>query len=153
MRSRRCVVPGVLALATLCFAAVPPRKTEDLRRDAMDIVVGEVRFVYAGELRVEHGTDTRYCIEVAVAKVEKPSGDATARPTTAPSTQPAARIVAGHLIYARCWRPSKRPDGWAGHQGQNLIPKPGQRVRLYLTREPDGGLDVLEPNGIEVVTE
>jgi hypothetical protein len=119
-----------------------PRKAEELRGDATDIVSGEVRFVYAGEQRVSGGTDTRFCIELAVTRVEK------GRATSAPSTQPT-----GQMIYARCWKPAKRPDGWAGHQGQNLIPKPGQRVRLYVTRDDDGGFDVLEPNGAETVKE
>ena len=139
--------PGMTLVATvsligLCLAAVPPRKAEELRTDATDIVLGEVRFVYAAEAKVEHGTDTRYCIEFAVTTVEKSPADKRA---TAPATAPAPK-----LIYARCWTPAKRPAGWAGPQGQNVVPKSGQRVRLYLTRGSDGGFDVLEPNGVEL---
>jgi hypothetical protein len=146
MRRLGAAPAATVFLMGLCLAAVPPRKAEELRSDATDIVVGEVRFVYAGDAKVEHGTDTRYCIELAVTTVEKSPADktATAPPTTAPASK---------LLYARCWTPAKRPAGWAGPQGQNLIPKPGQRIRLYLTREADGGFDVLEPNGVEAVKE
>jgi len=118
-------------------AAVPPLSPEELKASASNIVIGEVRNVYVTErtLRKEF-TDRLYVLEVLPKEVVK--GKA---------------LSSGRLIYARTWRPSSRPPGWAGPQGQNEIPERGKRVRLYLARDKEGGWDVLTPNGVEQLPE
>ena len=115
-------------------AAVPPRSPENLKENATDIVVGQVVRVYAGTREVREGmTDDVYVAEVKVG--------ATAKGESAP----------GKVIFVRYWKPKSRPRGWTGPQGQNVLPAAGKSVRLFLVRAEDGGLDVLTPNGVEVV--
>ena len=115
-------------------AAVPPRSPENLKENATDIVVGQVVRVYAGTREVREGmTDDVYVAEVKVTAAEK--GD----------------LAAGKVVFARYWKPKSRPRGWAGPQGQNVLPAEGKTVRLFLVRAADGGLDVLTPNGVAVV--
>jgi hypothetical protein len=126
----------VLMLAGVVWAAVPPLSPEALKERATHIVVGEVRVVYSAERAGERAgfVDRVYCIEVAPSAIEKGEG-----------------LKEGRVVYARGWRPAKRPAGWAGPQGQNVIPEAGKRVRMYLVEGKDGGMDLVEPNGVEVV--
>ncbi len=119
--------------ALLLLGALPPLSTDDLKTDASLVVVVEVLQVFDRVHRRDGtSTDHRYLIEVKVKSVEKGDG---ARPDM--------------LLYARAWQPAKRPEGWTGPQGQNVVPGPGDVVRFYLRRAKDGGLSLLSPNGVE----
>jgi len=123
----------LLAATTLVLSALPPRSKEDLEKTASDIVVGEVKQVYTAVRENKPGmVDTLYCFEISVTNVEK--GD---------------HGKEGKVLMARAWKPEKRPAGWAGPQGQNVVPEGGKVYRFYLVEGKDGALDALTPNGIE----
>jgi hypothetical protein len=126
----------VLVVVGMAWGAIPPLGKEELKQSATHIVVGEVKRVYTSEKAGDRAgfTDRVYAIEVAPSAIEKGEG-----------------LKEGRLIYARAWTPDKRPFGWVGGQGQNIIPEAGKRVRMYLREGKDGGLDLVEPNGVEVV--
>jgi hypothetical protein len=130
------VIVAVLALAGVVWGALPPLSPERLKEEASHIVVGEVRVVYSAERAGERGgfVDRVYCIEVMPSAMEKGEG-----------------LKEGRVIFARTWRPAKRPAGWAGPQGQDVIPEAGKRVRVYLVEGKDGGMDLVGPNGVEVL--
>jgi hypothetical protein len=122
-----------LVSASLIFAALPPRSKEDLEKTATDIVVGEVKEVYTSTREKRPGmVDMLYCFEISTTKVEK-----------------GERGKEGKIVMARAWTPSKRPSGWAGPQGQNVIPERGKTYKFYLVEGKDGALDAITPNGIE----
>ena len=61
---------------------------------------------------------------------------------------------AGQLVYVRFWR--KRftgkgvaPDGAYGHRN---IPALGSTLRVYVKTADDGGFDVINPNGFELIS-
>jgi hypothetical protein len=131
------VIFTLVISAGVASAAIPPLSKEDLNKQATHILVGDVRAVYTTEKPGERGfTDRLYCIEVVPTALEKGEG-----------------LKEGRVIYARAWTPAKRPRGWTGGQGQNVIPEAGKRVRVYLAQAKDGGLDLVEPNGLEVTRE
>jgi hypothetical protein len=124
-----------LAFITLpLLAAIPPRKAEDLQRDATHIITAKVKAVYStDETRDKPDfVDRHYCIEVVVTKIEKGEG-----------------LGVSKVAYLKCWQPEKRPFGWAGPQGQNHLPKVGDEGRYYLAEGDDGSLTILTPNGYE----
>jgi hypothetical protein len=131
--SSMCFAVTFLAATTIVLSALPPRSREDLEKTATDIVVGEVKQVYTAARENKPGfVDTLYCFEISVTKVEK--GD---------------HGKDGKVLMARAWAPAKRPSGWAGPQGQNVIPEGGKTYKFHLVEGKDGGLDAITPNGIE----
>jgi hypothetical protein len=134
---RRPIAPFValLVAAAAASAAIPKLSPDELKERATHIVVGDVRAVYSAEVgdRPDY-SDRKFCIELTPSAIEKGEG-----------------LKEGRVHYARTWKPGKRPQGWTGSQGQNTIPQPRQQVRLFLRESKDGGLDVLDPNGVEVM--
>ena len=133
--------PLVLAFAAAVWvtlpalAAIPPQKPEMLKDNATHIVVGKVQGVYSTEvMKKAEFVDRHYVIEVEVTAVEKGEG-----------------VQAQKVIYVKAWKPAGRPRGWAGPQGQNVIPAAGDTGRLYVTRAEDGTFTLLTPNGWEAV--
>jgi hypothetical protein len=113
--------------------AVPPRSPDNLRQTASDIVVGEVKRVHSSdESRSPGFVDTVYTIDLMITKVEK----GAQRPK--------------QNIQVRASQIKDRPRGWAGPQGHDWIPAPGDRVRMFL-HSLEGALWALTPNGIEKV--
>jgi len=122
----------LLILAWPLLAALPPLSPDDLKRDASLVVVAEVLQVFDREHRRDGtSTDRRFLLELKVKSVSK------------------GEVKVGSLLYARAWQPGRRPEGWGGPQGQNVVPGPGDVVRLFLRRASDGGLALLSPNGVE----
>lgn len=120
--------------AVLILAALPPLDAADLKADASLIVVAEVQQHYTSSRERRAGfTDTLHVYEARVVSTEK--GEA----------------AAGTLVYARAWTAAKRPDGWTGPGGVRGLPAVGATVRLYLRKGADGGLHILDPNGVEPV--
>ncbi len=96
------------------------------------VVEATVVQVYAREETTKPDfVDTRYVLEIEVASASK--GEA----------------AAGSALYVHAWRPSKRPAGWAGPQGQNHLPAAGAKATFYLRRGAGGRLGALAPNGIQ----
>lgn len=123
----------IALLALPALAALPPRSAENLKQTASHVVTGKVKAVYTtDEKRQADMIDRQFVIELVVTAVEKGEGPAV-----------------GKVLYAKCWRPEKRPAGWAGPQGQNVIPQPGDTGRAYLSQADDGSFSLLTPNGWE----
>jgi hypothetical protein len=126
---------GALLWGAGAGAEVPPLAPEVLRADSTHIVTAEVKAVRAAE-RARAGTagfvDTLYTIELAVLAVEKGEGPR-----------------AGTILAVRTWQAKARPAGWSGPGGQSFVPAAGERVRAFLRRAADGGLELLLPNGLE----
>lgn len=128
------LIVAMFLVAQPLQAEVPLLKSAELQKLAKHIATGKVQNVYTAEKNLGKGyLDTLFAVEVAVTGVEKGKG-----------------ISPKQVIYAKAWRMKQRAPGWAGPSGQDVIPKPGQTVKLYLTGA-DGGYDALSPNGINVV--
>src|SRR5688572_9556404 len=135
-RIKLAAIAVLLLLATaLARAAIPKLSPDELKQRATHIVTGEVRAVYSLESgeRPDYA-DRKFCVELTPSAVEKGEG-----------------LKEGRALYVRTWKPAKRPQAWTGSQGQNKIPEPNQRVRLYLKESKDGALDLLDPNGVEFI--
>jgi hypothetical protein len=135
MRMLLCLslIALISAVTAPASAALPPLSLEELREQSDVIVTGTVVSVESGvRARDENGefADDVFFIKLKVASVQKGDG-----------------VAAGEAISAETWKPKVRPDGFAGPQGQNFIPKKGDNVRMFC-RVEDGKLMVLEPNGI-----
>jgi len=122
-------------------AEVPPRKLEDLKKDADLIIVGKVRNSKRSRSTTQQGIVSRnYYITVNVTETEK-GGLADGK------TQ----------LIARGYTVTKRPPGNVGASGHYTTEKrqrlsvlrSGSKVRMYLTKRPDGTYDILRPNGFE----
>ena len=139
---RKIVIAAALAALFACAAAVraeiPNRSPEQLRQDASHILTGTVRAVYSFESPVEnereHAVFGQYAAEILIDAVEKGEG-------LAPKT----------VTYVRFRKLLRAPDGWAGGSGSRLIPATGSRVRAFVRREADGTVELVLPNGFEVL--
>lgn len=121
-------------LATTALAEVPLLTPAEMQKQAGHIVTGKVANVYSTErARDASYVDTLYALEVVVSGIEKGEG-----------------IAVEQVIFVKAWQMKKRPRGWAGPSGQDVIPKRGQTVKLFLTGK-EGNYDALSPNGIAVV--
>ena len=126
----------VLVVVGLAWGAIPPLSKAELKQRATHIVVGEVKTVYTADKPLDRAgfVDRHYCFEVMPSAIEKGEG-----------------LKEGRVIYARARTPAKRPGGGTGGQGQDEIPPAGRKVRMYLQEAKDGGLDLVEPNGVEAM--
>ena len=125
----------LVGMAAILWGALPPLSKGDRAKDADVVVLAEVVQIYDREERLDAtASNTRFLLEVRVKTWEK-----------------GGRADAPTLLYLRTWQPAKRPAGWVGAQGQNVVPGPGDVVRLFARRSKDGGLDLLGPNGVERV--
>jgi hypothetical protein len=125
----------VLLTIGLVTAAIPPLPPEALREGADAIVTGVIT-------KVEHEdksngdpeyVNRHYTITIRVVKTEKGA-------------------VKGESVVAHTWTTWKRPDGWAGGQGQNVTPKVDANVRAYLQREAGKEtFTLMLPNGLEAM--
>lgn len=120
----------LLLLIVPVWAAIAPLSPEDLQATADVIVVGQVEKIERRVVDLDCGKNSVYELDVLVRKVEKGK-------------------VTGDYLLATCWQPDERPEGWAGHQGQNDIPSQGSEIRLFLRDAGEGAFEILEPNGWE----
>jgi hypothetical protein len=113
-------------------AEVGDRAPRELQKLASLIITGTVQRVYEA-VEISDGFEhTTRIAEISVQSIDKGAVDA-------------------RLVHARYW--SRRwiaetppPTTGYGHRG---VPTKGDTVRVFLTREPDGGLDVVYPNGFQ----
>ena len=90
------------------------------------IAEGQVSALSTEEVSVAGGTDFRTVFRFKVLRSLK--GD----------------LKPGQILQLNLRQTGRRPQGWAGPQGQNALPKEGQEIRVYLN-----GDHLLEPNGWE----
>ncbi|HYE21495.1 MAG TPA: hypothetical protein VEA69_23815 [Tepidisphaeraceae bacterium] len=129
-------IPLLIALVSVpAFAALPPQRPADLKKTATHVVTGTVAAVYTTEAALDRPgmVNKLFAVEFAVTAVEKGEG-----------------LAEGKVVFAKCWKPAKRPTGFAGPQGQNALPAVGETGRLYLKLQADGTYAVLTPNGWEI---
>lgn len=119
-----------LALTLAARAALPPLSAEERRDQASEIVSGTIMNVKETVQEVPGGDDRVYQLNVRVDEVKK------------------GMLRPGLTITAICHQTGRRPEGWAGPQGQNEIPAEKSKVRLFM-REQDNQFFLLEPNGWE----
>lgn len=124
-----------LTLAASARAALPPMSDEEKQESSDSIIVGRVISVRSWTDRPEPGyVDTKYKIVVQVDRVEK--GDWP---------------KAGQQITLTEFQARSRPKMWGGPLGQMSIPNQGNRVRVYIRDDGQGGHETLEPNGIDTL--
>lgn len=115
-------------------AAVPPLSFEELQQNAQYIFTGKVVDIKE-EIRETQALgqsvrDSFYFIKVQVQSAQK------------------GPFEVGQVVTFTAWRPKSRPDGFAGHQGQNFIPAQGDAIRAYCKLNFGTPMSALEPNGI-----
>ena len=133
---------GVLALMVQYVRAeLPLRTRQELQDDATDIISGKVQSVYSVKERHMGVVTRRFVAAVQVTGVEK-----------------SKRLRVNDLVYVRYHRTLRRPANEVGGSGHSPRPEVGQTVRIYLepgydiyTGDPDGGYDVLAPNGWQIL--
>lgn len=130
---RRLLAILLCTLSMAAWAALPPLSDDDRQEEADHILVGQVHNVSAKEVDVEDGTNLVYTLNFRVDGREKGS------------------LRPGLTLSITCKQTGKRPRGWAGPQGQNEIPREGQKVRVFVRETPEGTFKLLEPNGWEAL--
>jgi hypothetical protein len=141
MRVDRRAVLALLTLAGLsagswCHAELPPLSPQEQRDRAEVVVAGTVKSVKRLPSKSTRPGFKDNVVEarVAVSKVLKGPG-----------------VRPGKEIQVRYWQAAERPARWAGPGGQHGDLKRGARVTLFLRREADKRLHLLNPNGWEPI--
>jgi len=114
----------------------------EMKKTATHVIVGDVLQIFERKQTDKDWNTTYYVAEVRVNEVEKGSD-----------------IVRNQLVYVRYWRrsgidPNRVVLSTSGHRG---LPKEGEAVRIYLSRNAydgfgtttDGGFNVIGANGFE----
>lgn len=118
----------LLMLALLM--ALPPLSPPEREKQAVIIATGTVVSQTEKIETVDKGTNTVYTVQFAPDRTLKGK---------APS----------NLTFTY-WRTGKRPQGWAGPQGQNSALSKGQKATVFLQGD-EKGYRLLEPNGWDAV--
>lgn len=139
-----------LFVATPAQAALPPLGDSELKRDATYIVVGKVKSISQSEVPIDGGTNIKFVALVEVIGVEK--GLLQSTDPTEVITQPPGTPTPGDTIEVNYWQAGERPLGWTGPGGQYYRLALDTQVRLFLERDREGSLDLLEPNGWESIS-
>lgn len=133
----RVFVAGLLlwGYASQGVSDQPNKSPERLLNEAKVVVTGSVARIYSVSEKVDGWLDTTYVVELKVSTSEK------------------GRSKAGDLIYARYVMRRTTSPGLVspGYYGIHTEPEKGQTVRMYLSIASDGGFDVIDPNGVEVL--
>lgn len=134
------------------YAAVPPLSNKNLKLEADYIVIGKVISVLKGEVKTELGSDYHY---TAIVQIE---GLESEFPLMAPMlpdgtlpTRSSGEPKAGSQIKIQYWKAGQRPHGWTGPQGQNSNLETKIKVRLFIKKDSEGGLHLLQPNGWQLI--
>ena len=124
-------------------AARPGASPEQLQQASSVIVTGKVKCTYSSTSQGENWETIKSVAEVVIDRCEK------------------GELPPGSIVYARYYKQRWIGKGPCppGYYGIGRQPQAGQSVRLYLTtewnesldRESDGGLNIVGPNGVEVL--
>ncbi len=133
---------AVISVASV-WAARPNASPEQLQRNSTVIVTGSVKCTYSSTSQDENWETTKFVAEVVIDRCEK------------------GELPPRSIVYARYYQKRWIGKGIipAGYSGISPQPQEGQSVRLHLTtewnesldRESDGGLNIIGPNGVEVL--
>ena len=123
---------SALLLGCPAWAALPPQSPAALRKEATNVVIGTVTRIESRTVQQELGSDKVYVLTLTVDEQTKGT-------------------LSSNSVRVECWQPVGRPEGWAGPQGQNEIPKERQKIRVYLKQGSGGTLQMLQPNGWESI--
>ncbi len=119
-----------LSLMLVARGALPPLSPQERNDQASDIVVATVMNVKQKVDEVQGGDDIIFELSIRVDDAKK------------------GMLRPGLTLKVLCRQTGRRPEGWAGPQGQNEIPPQKSKVRLFL-REHENQFFLLEPNGWE----
>ena len=123
-------------LLTVILMALPPLSPDAREKAAQVILVGTIEAVEQHAIAVAGGTDLLFVARVKVRRREK---------TLLASSEPEPTAE----VHFR--RTGTRPPGWAGPAGQSSVPPEHREVRLFCRYDQKGVLQLLEPNGWELV--
>lgn len=149
-----CLVTFVILVASFtvrskpAFAALPPLSPEELKQESSYIVVGIVKSITCSEVSTNLGTNYQYTAIIAVETVEPPPPPSL---PGMPSTPPPGVPLPGREIEVHYWQAGKRPAGWSGPGGQYSSLSEGHKVRLFLRQDAEKRLNLVEPNGSEII--
>ena len=115
----------ILLLLALLMA-LPPLSPSTREKQAVIIATGTVVTQTEKVETADNGSNSVYTVQFAPDRVIKGK---------APSN-----------LSFTYWQPKKRPQGWAGPQGQNSALSKGQKATVFLTGD-EKGYRLLEPNG------
>ena len=134
------------------YAAVPPLSNKNLKLEADYIVIGKVISVLKGEVKTELGSDYHY---TAIVQIEGLESEFPLMPPMLPDgtlpTRSSGEPKAGSQIKIQYWKAGQRPHGWTGPQGQNSNLETKIKVRLFIKKDSEGGLHLLQPNGWQLI--
>lgn len=126
-----------IAMISVSCAAIPNLSPAELQELADEIVVGKVQTVYSAPQTPDGDyQEILHLIEMRVEKREK--GD---------------KSKTDKLVYVRTWSKKFVGKGFPapGHYGISDLPKPGTKLRAYVSQAEDGGADALQPNGLNPI--
>jgi hypothetical protein len=124
-------------------AALPPLSKDRLLKDSSHIIVTKVRDISKVKVQTgvgENFTNYNYSATVEVLKIDK-----------SPQSKSSPPLSAGKVIQVQYWQAEERPAGWVGPGGQRPGLKVGTKVRLFLKQDAQGKLNLLDPNGSELL--
>ncbi len=116
--------------------AIPPLPDKHLKALSDYVVIGTVINVQSREVRVNMGTDYSYKARIQVDRIE------LSRANTLTSKKSI------EVLYRKT---GKRPNGWVGPQGQSQLLEKDRKVKLFIRRDAQGNLHLLEPNGWQLI--
>jgi hypothetical protein len=121
----------------IASTAIPPLSVERLNDSSDYIVIGTVTNIQVREVRVNLGTDYSYKAQIQVNRIELSRSDV---------------LNSKKSIEVHYRKTGKRPYGWTGPQGQSQLLEKGKKVKLFIRRDRQGNLHLLEPNGWQLIT-
>jgi hypothetical protein len=112
--------------------AIPPLPDKHLKAMSDYVVLGTVTNIQSREVSVSRGTDYLYKARIQVNRIEFSRANIL---TSKKSIE---------VLYRKT---GKRPNGWVGPQGQSQLLEKDRKVKLFIRRDAQGNLHLLEPNG------
>ena len=116
--------------------AIPPLPDKHLKAMSDYIVLGTVTNIQSREVRVDRGTDYSYKAQIQVDQIELSRANI---------------LTSKKGIEVLYRKTGKRPNGWVGPQGQSQLLEKDRKVKLFIRRDEQGNLHLLEPNGWQAI--
>jgi hypothetical protein len=129
--------------------AVPPLSPKTLNILSNYIVIGKVTQIQRSEVKMKFGTNYHYKVWVNINQIESKERDVV--PSNGQSTKFTKSPQSGSTIEVHYWTVGKRQGGWSGSQGENAHLKEGMTAKLFIRKDEQGKLHLLQPNGWEPI--